>query len=155
MLFEFLVIKENFCGLFSLWPWIYSVGSHFALFFMYSRNLQLDKKWLFWWSVNLKSCLQSLLPLRPISWSQLVPESPVDDLLPKSIYGCFLWLNFLFIIEILPSFIVWNSMNQSLWQNSEYRQISRWAIVHYFLTVVENGMYQVDNVCFCLFLFFN
>lgn len=133
--FEFSVIKENSCGSFSLWPWIYSVGSHFALFFMYSRNLQLGKKWLFWWSVNLKLlCLQSLAP---VSY-QLIPVSTWVSYgwlaAKECLWFCFLWLNFLIplIIEILPSFIAWSSMNQSLWQNSEYRQIHMWAIVHDF-----------------------
>lgn len=66
---------------------------------MCSRDLQLDKEE----TVTLMECKPEigLFGPCPVGWSRLVPESPMDDLLPKNVY--FLWLNFLilFINKIL------------------------------------------------------
>lgn len=48
-------------------------------------------------------CLQSVWPLCPISWPQLVLESPMDDLLPKNVYGC-IFICLIFLVRSLMKF---------------------------------------------------
>lgn len=86
---------------------------------------------------------------------QLAPDSGVSHgwLAAKEclwIYFDLLNIPIPFSNEILHYFIVWNFMNQSLWQNSEYRKVHMWVIVHYFCSFER---YITDNVCFaCVFL---
>lgn len=134
MLFKFSEIKKDFCGL-SLWPWIYSIGSHFDLLSMYSRNFQLEEMIVL---IEYKPEIGvPAIILAPVSY-QLVPVSTWVThgwlAAKECLWVYFLWLNVLipFNNEILLYSIVWNSVNQSLWQNSEYRNVCMWAIVQYY-----------------------
>lgn len=48
-------------------------------------------------------CLQSDWPLHPISWSRSVYKSPMDDLLPKSMYG-YIFFGLVFLFHLLMNF---------------------------------------------------
>lgn len=142
LLFKFSEITDEFCGL-SLWPWIYSVGSHFALLSMYSRNLLLEEM------IVLMECKPEIgvpaISLASVSY-QLVPVSTWVShgwlAAQKCLWIYVLWFNILipFINEILLYSIVWNSVNQSFSQNSEYRKVCGPSYIIIIIITVQNDM---------------
>lgn len=76
----------------------------------------------------------------PVSWFQLVPGSPIDDLMPKSVYRCaFFGVRVSHLLVGLLCCVLLK-FRIDFCQNLEAEKVPLWAIVHYFLILAQKNM---------------